>query len=336
VDYIQEIYSERDEISLKIGDVVLKNNVFLSPMAGVTDKSFRLICQEMGCGLAYTEMVSAKGLYYGSENTKVLTDIDEEEKVALQIFGSDPDIMGEIARRLNDSKALILDINMGCPTPKIVKNGDGAALMLKPELAEKVMESVVKASNKPVTVKIRKGWDDNHVNAVEIAQIAEKAGIKAVAVHGRTREQFYSGKADWSIIKKVKESVKIPVIGNGDIFTPEDAKRMLEETGCDAILIGRGAQGNPWIFKRTVHFLNTGELLPEPTIQEKIEVIIRHLEMMIEYKGERTGILEMRKHIAWYLKGLYGSAKLREAVFKMEKYEQIKEFLLNIAKTYAD
>ena len=319
---------------MKIGNIVLENNVLLSPMAGVTDKPFRLICQEMGCGLAYTEMVSAKGLYYGSENTKLLTDIDEKEKTAIQIFGSDPDIMGEIARRLNGSKALILDINMGCPTPKIVKNGDGAALMLKPELAEKIMESVVKASNKPVTVKIRKGWDDNNVNAVEIAQIAEKVGVKAVAVHGRTREQFYSGKADWSIIKKVKESVKIPVIGNGDVFTPEDAKRMLEETGCDGILIGRGAQGNPWIFKRTVHFLNTKELLPEPTIQEKIELIIRHLEMMIEYKGEHMGILEMRKHISWYLKGVYKGAKLREAVFKMENYKEVKEFLLDINKNY--
>lgn len=318
------------KVSLKIGDVEIKNNVFLAPMAGVTDKPFRLLCEEMGCALAYTEMVSAKGLYYGSENTEFLIDIDEGENVALQIFGSDPFIMAEIAGRLNDSKALIIDINMGCPTPKIVKNGDGSALMLKPELAGEIMASVVKASKKPVTVKIRKGWDDEHVNAVEIAQIAESTGIKAIAVHGRTREQFYSGHADWDIIKKVKESVKIPVIGNGDVSTPQDAKRMLDETGCDAILIGRGAQGNPWIFKRTIHYLCTGELLPEPSLEEKIDMIQRHLDMMVAYKGEHTGILEMRKHISWYLKGIHGSARLREAVFKMISYREVKEFLADI------
>ncbi|SHE63777.1 tRNA-U20-dihydrouridine synthase [Caldanaerobius fijiensis DSM 17918] len=315
---------------MKIGDVVLKNNVFLSPMAGVTDKPFRMLCQEMGCGLAYTEMVSAKGLYYGSENTEFLTDIGDEEQVALQIFGSDPDIMGVIAERLNQSRALIIDINMGCPTPKIVKNGDGSALMLKPELAEKVISAVVKASKKPVTVKIRKGWDDQHVNAVEIAQIAENCGVAAVAVHGRTREQFYSGKADWDIIRSVKEAVRIPVIGNGDIFTPQDAKNMLEYTGCDAVLIGRGAQGNPWIFKRTVHYLNTGELLPEPTLEEKVDVILRHLDMMVQYKGEDKGIREMRKHIGWYLKGIYGSARLRDSINKMTDYSEIKQLLLSL------
>ncbi|WP_026486290.1 tRNA dihydrouridine synthase DusB [Caldanaerobius polysaccharolyticus] len=315
---------------MKIGDVVLKNNIFLSPMAGVTDKPFRMLCQEMGCGLAYTEMVSAKGLYYGSENTKFLMDIGDEEQVALQIFGSDPDIMGEIAERLNGSKALIIDINMGCPTPKIVKNGDGSALMLKPELAEKIIRAVVAASKKPVTVKIRKGWDDQHVNAVEIAQIAENCGVAAVAVHGRTREQFYSGKADWDIIRSVKEAVKIPVIGNGDIFSPEDAKNMLEYTGCDAVLIGRGAQGNPWIFKRTVHYLKTGELLPEPSLKEKVDMILRHLDMMVQYKGENKGIQEMRKHIGWYLKGIHGSARLRDSINKMTDYNEIKELLLTL------
>lgn len=315
---------------LYIRDVEIKNNVFLAPMAGVTDKPYRRICSEMGCGFTYTEMVSAKGLYYGSENTEFLTDIDDGENVALQIFGSDPYIMGEIARRLNTSNAKVIDINMGCPTPKIVKNGDGSALMLKPDLAESVIKAVVKNSIKPVTIKIRKGWDDAHVNAVEIAKMAESCGVKAVAVHGRTREQFYSGNADWDIIKKVKDNLKIPVIGNGDVFSPEDAKRMIDETGCDAVMVGRGAEGNPWIFKRILHYLNTGEILPEPTVSEKIDMILRHLDMMIEYKGEQIGILEMRKHIAWYLKGIRGASKIKQMVFTMSNYKEIKDLLLSI------
>ncbi|HHV74967.1 MAG TPA: tRNA dihydrouridine synthase DusB [Thermoanaerobacterium sp.] len=313
-----------------IGDVEIKNNVFLAPMAGVTDKPYRRICSEMGCGFAYTEMVSAKGLYYGSENTEFLTDIDDDENVALQIFGSDPYIMGEIARRLNTSNAKVIDINMGCPTPKIVKNGDGSALMLKPDLAESVIKAVVKNSIKPVTIKIRKGWDDDHINAVEIAKMAENCGVKAVAVHGRTREQFYSGNADWDIIKKVKDNLKIPVIGNGDVFSPEDAKRMIDETGCDAVMVGRGAEGNPWIFKRILYYLNTGEILPEPTVSEKIDMILRHLDMMIEYKGEQIGILEMRKHIAWYLKGIRGASKIKQMVFTMSNYKEVKDLLLSI------
>ncbi|AEF18010.1 TIM-barrel protein, nifR3 family [Thermoanaerobacterium xylanolyticum LX-11] len=315
---------------LYIGDVEIKNNVFLAPMAGVTDKPYRCICSEMGCGFTYTEMVSAKGLYYESENTEFLTDIDDDENVALQIFGSDPYIMGEIAKRLNTSNAKVIDINMGCPTPKIVKNGDGSALMLKPELAESVIKAVVKNSSKPVTIKIRKGWDDAHVNAVEIAKMAENCGVKAVAVHGRTREQFYSGNADWDIIKKVKDNLKIPVIGNGDVFSPEDAKRMIDETGCDAVMVGRGAEGNPWIFKRILHYLNTGELLPEPIVSEKIDMILRHLDVMIEYKGEHIGILEMRKHIAWYLKGIRGASKIKQMVFTMSNYKEIKDLLLSI------
>ncbi|MDN5316705.1 MAG: tRNA-dihydrouridine synthase [Thermoanaerobacterium sp.] len=315
---------------LYIGDVEIKNNVFLAPMAGVTDKPYRRICGEMGCGFTYTEMVSAKGLYYGSENTEFLTDIDDDENVALQIFGSDSYIMGEIAKRLNASNAKVIDINMGCPTPKIVKNGDGSALMLKPELAESVIKAVVKNSIKPVTIKIRKGWDDDHINAVEIAKMAENCGVKAVAVHGRTREQFYSGNADWDIIKKVKDNLKIPVIGNGDVFSPEDAKRMIDETGCDAVMVGRGAEGNPWIFKRILHYLNTGEILPEPTVSEKIDMILRHFDMMIEYKGEHIGILEMRKHIAWYLKGIRGSSKIKQMVFTMSNYKEIKDLLLSI------
>ncbi|MDE4542655.1 tRNA dihydrouridine synthase DusB [Thermoanaerobacterium sp. R66] len=313
-----------------IGDVEIKNNVFLAPMAGVTDKPYRRICSEMGCGFTYTEMVSAKGLYYGSENTEFLTDIDDDENVALQIFGSDPYIMGEIAKRLNASNAKVIDINMGCPTPKIVKNGDGSALMLKPDLAESVIKAVVKNSIKPVTIKIRKGWDDDHINAVEIAKMAENCGVKAVAVHGRTREQFYSGNADWDIIKKVKDNLKIPVIGNGDVFSPEDAKRMIDETGCDAVMVGRGAEGNPWIFKRILYYLNTGEILPEPTVSEKIDMILRHLDMMIEYKGEQIGILEMRKHIAWYLKGIRGASKIKQMVFTMSNYKEVKDLLLSI------
>nr|WP_274893431.1 tRNA dihydrouridine synthase DusB [Thermoanaerobacterium sp. R66] len=315
---------------LYIGDVEIKNNVFLAPMAGVTDKPYRRICSEMGCGFTYTEMVSAKGLYYGSENTEFLTDIDDDENVALQIFGSDPYIMGEIAKRLNASNAKVIDINMGCPTPKIVKNGDGSALMLKPDLAESVIKAVVKNSIKPVTIKIRKGWDDDHINAVEIAKMAENCGVKAVAVHGRTREQFYSGNADWDIIKKVKDNLKIPVIGNGDVFSPEDAKRMIDETGCDAVMVGRGAEGNPWIFKRILYYLNTGEILPEPTVSEKIDMILRHLDMMIEYKGEQIGILEMRKHIAWYLKGIRGASKIKQMVFTMSNYKEVKDLLLSI------
>ncbi|MGF7429970.1 tRNA dihydrouridine synthase DusB [Thermoanaerobacterium thermosaccharolyticum] len=317
-----------------IGDVEIKNNVFLAPMAGVTDKPYRLICKDMGCGFAYTEMVSAKGLYYGSENTEFLTDIDDEENVALQIFGSDPYIMGEIAKRLNTSNAKTIDINMGCPTQKIVKNGDGSALMMHPDVAENVIKAVVKNSIKPVTIKIRKGWDDDHINAVEIAKMAESCGVKAVAIHGRTREQFYSGRADWDIIKKVKDNLKIPVIGNGDIFTPEDAKRMIDETGCDAVMVGRGAEGNPWIFKRILHYLNTGEILPEPTVSEKIDMILKHLDMMIEYKGEQIGILEMRKHIAWYLKGIRGASKIKQMVFTMSYYKEVKELLISIKRQF--
>ncbi|WP_225624142.1 tRNA dihydrouridine synthase DusB [Thermoanaerobacterium thermosaccharolyticum] len=316
--------------SLYIGNVEIKNNVILAPMAGVTDKPYRRICKDMGCGFAYTEMVSAKGLYYGSENTESLTDIDDEENVALQIFGSDPYIMGEIAKRLNTSNAKTIDINMGCPTPKIVKNGDGSALMMHPDVAESVIKAVVKNSIKPVTIKIRKGWDDDHINALEIAKMAESCGVKAVAIHGRTREQFYSGRADWDIIKKVKDNLKIPVIGNGDIFTPEDAKRMIDETGCDAVMVGRGAEGNPWIFKRILHYLNTGEILPEPTVSEKIDMILKHLDMVIDYKGEHVGILEMRKHIAWYLKGIRGASKIKQMVFTMSNYKEVKDLLLSV------
>ncbi len=309
---------------MKIGNLELKNKVFLSPMAGVTDLPFRLICKEQDCGMLYTEMINAKALCYDDENTKKMLKMEEEEHpVAVQIFGSDPEYMGRAAQIMNQYSNEILDINMGCPAPKVVKNGDGSALMKNPKLAEEVLKAVVKNSEKPVTLKIRKGWDDESVNAVEIAKIAESCGISALAIHGRTREQYYSGKADWDIITKIKESISIPVIGNGDVFSVEDAKRMLEQTNCDAIMIGRGAQGNPWIFKRINHYIQTGEILPEPTLEEKLNVAKKHLRLAVEEHGEYIAVREMRKHIAWYLKGLRNSARVRDEINKIEKYEEV-------------
>jgi len=309
---------------MKIGNVELDNKVFLSPMAGVTDLPFRLICKEQNCGMLYTEMINAKALCYDDANTKKMLKIEEEEHpVAVQIFGSDPEFMGRAAQIMNEYPNEILDINMGCPAPKVVKNGDGSALMKNPKLAEEVLKAVVKNSEKPVTLKIRKGWDDNSINAVEIAKIAEASGISAVAIHGRTREQYYSGKADWDIIRQIKENINIPVIGNGDVFEVEDAIRMLDQTGCDAIMIGRGSQGNPWIFKRINHYMKTGEILPEPTLEEKITTALKHLGLAIEEHGEYVAVREMRKHIAWYLKGLKGTAKLRDEINKIESYEEV-------------
>ena len=299
---------------MKIGSVELENNVFLAPMAGVTDKVFRTICREMGCGLVYSEMVSAKGMRYNNKNTTRLLEVDPMEKpCAVQIFGSEPDVMADMARRLNEYEDIaIIDINMGCPAPKIVKNGEGSALSLKPDLVARIVEAVAKASDKPVTIKFRKGFDDDHINAVEMGKIAENNGAAAVTVHGRTREQYYSGKADWDIIKAVKEEVKtIPVIGNVDIFEPEDAVNMLKYTGCDAVMIGRGCQGNPFIFKRILHYINTGELLPEPTWEERLDMAERHMDLLTDYKGEVTGIREMRKNLGWYIKGLPHSAEMR-------------------------
>ncbi|EQK46419.1 MULTISPECIES: tRNA dihydrouridine synthase DusB [Paraclostridium] len=309
---------------MKIGNVTLDNKVFLSPMAGVTDLPFRLICKEQDCGMLYTEMINAKALCYDDQNTKKMLKIEEEEHpVAVQIFGSDPAFMGGAAEILNEYPNEILDINMGCPAPKVIKNGDGSALMKNPKLAEEVLKSVVKNSKKPVTLKIRKGWDDNNINAVEIAKIAEASGISALAIHGRTREQYYSGKADWDIIAKIKESINIPVIGNGDVFEVEDAINMINKTNCDAIMIGRGAQGNPWIFKRINHYMKTGEILPEPTGEEKINTALKHLKLAIDEHGEYVAVREMRKHIAWYLKGLRGSARLRDEINKIESYEEV-------------
>ncbi|MGL5756738.1 MAG: tRNA dihydrouridine synthase DusB [Paraclostridium sp.] len=309
---------------MKIGNVILDNKVFLSPMAGVTDLPFRLICKEQDCGMLYTEMINAKALCYDDQNTKKMLKIEEEEHpVAVQIFGSDPGFMGGAAEILNEYPNEILDINMGCPAPKVIKNGDGSALMKNPKLAEEVLKAVVEKSKKPVTLKIRKGWDDNSINAVEIAKIAEASGISALAIHGRTREQYYSGKADWDIIAKIKENINIPVIGNGDVFEVEDAINMINKTNCDAIMIGRGAQGNPWIFKRINHYMQTGEILPGPTADEKINTALKHLKLAVEEHGEYIAVREMRKHIAWYLKGLRGSARLRDEINKIESSEEV-------------
>ncbi|MBS4959446.1 MAG: tRNA dihydrouridine synthase DusB [Clostridiales bacterium] len=313
---------------MKIGTIHLKNNVILAPMAGVTDLPFRILCKEMGCALVYSEMVSAKGILYQSANTFKLLEVDEKERpVAVQLFGSDPEILAAMAKKIEDLPIDIIDVNMGCPAPKIVKNGEGSALTLHPEQVGKIVKALVEAQKKPVTIKFRKGFDDTHINAVEIAKIAEENGASAVAVHGRTREQYYSGKADWDIIKEVKAAVNIPVIGNGDIFQPEDARNMLEYTGCDGIMIGRGAQGNPWIFKRVIHYLNTGEILPEPEIEEKIALALRHARMLIDYKGEYTGIREMRKHISWYTKGIPGAAEFRNQANLAESYEQMEQLV---------
>jgi len=319
---------------LKIGNVELENNIILGPMAGVSDLPFRVICKEMGAGLVCTEMVSAKAIIYKNKNTEELLQTNEgEHPVSLQLFGSDPEAMGEAAKMIDDRKFEILDINMGCPVPKVVNNGDGSALMKKPALAGKVIEAVVKNSSRPVTVKIRRGFDEEHINAVEMARVAEASGASAVAVHGRTREQFYSGKADWNIIREVKEAVKIPVIGNGDLNSAEDVLRMKEQCGCDGFMVARGAQGNPWIFKEILYGLETGEKLERPSMDEIGDMILRHGRALIDYKGEYTGIREMRKHTAWYTTGLKNSSKLRGLINEVENYDDLVRLIDKYMKT---
>ena len=309
---------------MKIGNVELKNAIALAPMAGVTDLPFRLLCKEQGCGLMYTEMVSAKALLYKNRNTKPLLETrPEEEPVAVQLFGSDPEIMSEMALQLEEGPYAIIDVNMGCPVPKIVNNGEGSALMKDPKLVEQILTALVRAIDKPVTVKIRKGFDDDHVNAVEIAKIAEACGVAAVAVHGRTRAQYYSGQADWDIIAQVKDAVKIPVIGNGDVDSPEKAKAILDQTGCDGVMIGRAAEGNPWIFREVVSYLTDGTIPARPTNREKRELILRHAALQLEYKGEYTGVREMRKHLSWYTVGMPHSAHFRQTINTMEKMDEL-------------
>lgn len=316
---------------LQIGNVTLKNNLILAPMAGVTDLPFRLLCAEQGAGLVCSEMISAKAILYNSKNTEELMQIHPQEgPVSLQLFGSDPDIISQMAARIEDRPFSILDINMGCPVPKVVNNGEGSALMKDPLLIGRIVEKTAGAIKKPLTIKIRKGFDDDHVNAAEIAHIAQESGAAAVAVHGRTREQFYAGKADWDIIAQVKQAVKIPVLGNGDVKDAQSARAMFEQTGCDGILIGRGVQGNPWVFAEILQELDpdskkSDSFCAYPTRKQRYDMILRHAEMMVELKGEYIAIREMRKHVAWYTTGFPHAAKLRGRIMQMETIEQLRE-----------
>lgn len=313
---------------MQIGNVKIENNVFLAPMAGVTDMPFRVLCKEQGCGVVYTEMVSAKAILYNNQKTHLLLQTDPAERpVAVQLFGSDPRILAEMAKRIDNEDILLFDVNMGCPVPKVVNNGEGSALMRDPQRVGEIVYALSRAVDKPVTVKIRKGFSDKAVNAVEIAQIAEANGAAAVTVHGRTREQYYSGKADWTIIRDVKAALKIPVIGNGDIFHAKDATEMMEQTGCDGVMVARGAQGNPWIFREIRHRMLTGEELARPSVQEVTAMLMRHGEMLIVAKGEYIAMREMRKHLTWYTKGMRHGAQLRKDANEIEDFESFKRHL---------
>lgn len=316
--------------SIEIGNLRINNNIFLAPMAGITDLPFRVLCKEQGAGLTCTEMISSKGLFYGDKGTRELMKIsDKERPTSIQIFGNDPAIMGEIVKEIS-KEADIIDINFGCPAPKVVKNMEGSKLLLNVELIGQIVREVVDNSSVPVTAKIRKGWDDEHINAVEVAKIIEKNGASAITVHGRTREQFYSGVADWDIIKEVKNAVKIPVIGNGDVINGETAEKIFEYTGCDAIMIARASNGNPWVFKEIIQYLKDGRRIEKPSIEDIKEMINRHLTLLIGYKGEYTAVREMRKHIAWYVKGISNATEIRNKVNRIEDVDELRECIKKI------